>query len=92
MDVISQQTTVRGRVQGVGFRAYTRHCAQTLAVAGHVRNLPDGSVHILACADPDVLREFWALIQLGPPLSRVEHLVISDTDFIPENKRFDIVF
>lgn len=92
MDVVSQQTTVRGRVQGVGFRAYTRHCAQKLGLTGHVRNLPDGSVHILACAAPDTLREFWALIQLGPPLSRVEPLAITDMDFIPESKRFDIVF
>jgi acylphosphatase len=35
---------IRGRVQGVFFRAEARARAQSLALAGSVRNLPDGSV------------------------------------------------
>jgi acylphosphatase len=37
-----------GRVQGVGFRFTAQHVAEGFAVTGFVRNLPDGSVEVLA--------------------------------------------
>ena len=37
-----------GRVQGVGFRFTAQHVAEGFAVAGFVRNLPDGTVEVLA--------------------------------------------
>ncbi len=37
-----------GRVQGVGFRFTAQHIAEGFAVAGFVRNLPDGTVEVLA--------------------------------------------
>lgn len=39
---------VRGRVQGVGFRWWTRARALELGLVGHARNLPDGRVEVLA--------------------------------------------
>jgi acylphosphatase len=42
-----------GRVQGVGFRYTARQLAQGFAVAGHVRNLHDGSVELVAEGAPD---------------------------------------
>ena len=43
--------TVRGYVQGVGFRWYTRAKAQQLGLVGSATNAPDGSVHIVVeCA------------------------------------------
>lgn len=39
---------VRGRVQGVGFRWWTRARAMELGLAGHARNLPDGRVEVNA--------------------------------------------
>jgi acylphosphatase len=51
-----------GRVQGVGFR-YTAHgLAQRFAVAGHVRNLPDGSVEVVAEGAADQVEGFLAAI------------------------------
>ena len=40
--------TVRGRVQGVGFRWWTRARALELGLAGHARNTSDGRVEIVA--------------------------------------------
>lgn len=37
-----------GRVQGVGFRATTRHLAAAFAVSGYVQNLADGRVRLVA--------------------------------------------
>ena len=39
---------VRGRVQGVGFRWWTRARALELGLVGHARNLPDGRVEVQA--------------------------------------------
>ncbi|WP_337177189.1 acylphosphatase [Paludisphaera sp.] len=47
-----------GRVQGVGFRATTSWVACGFDVAGHVRNLPDGTVEIVAEAEPGEIDRF----------------------------------
>lgn len=46
--VIAKRVLYSGQVQGVGFRYTTLRLAQGLAVAGFVRNLPDGRVELLA--------------------------------------------
>ena len=42
---------VRGRVQGVGFRWWTRARALELGLVGHARNMPDGRVEVQAQGD-----------------------------------------
>lgn len=44
-----KQIRVYGVVQGVGFRYFTEHQARKLGLTGYVRNMPDGSVEVLAC-------------------------------------------
>ncbi|HSJ41006.1 MAG TPA: acylphosphatase, partial [Xanthobacteraceae bacterium] len=46
---------VSGRVQGVFFRASTRDEALRLGLTGHARNLPDGTVEVVACGDDTAL-------------------------------------
>jgi acylphosphatase len=40
--------TIKGRVQGVFFRASTRRVAESLGITGHAINLPDGDVEVIA--------------------------------------------
>ncbi|MBC7815942.1 MAG: acylphosphatase [Planctomycetaceae bacterium] len=49
-----------GRVQGVGFRYTTVSIARRYPVVGYVRNLPNGSVEMVAEAKPSVLDQFVA--------------------------------
>ena len=49
---------ISGRVQGVGFRWFAETRASKLAVAGYVRNLPEGHVEVLAQADEQTLESF----------------------------------
>jgi acylphosphatase len=69
---------VKGRVQGVGFRWWTKTTAEELGVLGSVRNLPDGSVEVRAAADPAVLQELERLLHSGPRFSRVDEVAAVD--------------
>ena len=60
-----------GTVQGVGFRYFVRNIAKEMGVKGYVRNLPDGTVEVVAEGDEQTLREFLEAIEHGPPLAEV---------------------
>ena len=63
---------VYGRVQGVGFRWFTRAAARSLQLSGYVRNLPDGTVEIEAAGPTDRLDNLHHTLTYGPPGSDVE--------------------
>lgn len=65
---------VRGRVQGVFFRASTREQALRLGIGGVARNLDDGAVEVLACGNGDALDALERWLQHGPPSARVERV------------------
>jgi len=66
---------IRGRVQGVWFRASTRDEARRLGLAGHAVNLPDGRVEVLACGNDAALDALAAWLRRGPPLAEVEDVL-----------------
>lgn len=72
MATICRLARVRGRVQGVAFRAYTRERALQLGVVGQARNLADGSVEVLACGDEAAVRALCDWLHQGPPRARVD--------------------
>lgn len=65
---------VTGRVQGVGFRYFTRKMAIRLGLTGWVRNEPDGSVEVVAEGSREALEALLEAIHEGPPTSRVDHV------------------
>ena len=62
---------VRGVVQGVGFRWYVRREAARLGLAGYARNLPDGSVEVVARGGETELGALEGVLRCGPPSSEV---------------------
>lgn len=57
---------VRGAVQGVGFRWWTRSRALELGLVGHARNLPDGRVEVVAQGDGAAVDRLVALLEEDP--------------------------
>ncbi len=54
--IVARRCIVRGRVQGVAYRAYARQRAKELGLRGYAKNLDDGDVEVLACgAEHDVV-------------------------------------
>jgi acylphosphatase len=66
--------TIRGRVQGVGYRAWVEYQARGLDLQGWVRNRRDGSVEALFEGAEEVVVRMIALCQQGPPSARVDDL------------------
>jgi len=76
---MQQQLRVRvtGRVQGVGYRDFTQKAARRLGIDGWVRNLPDGSVEALLCAEAAAIERMLDQLRAGPPFSRVTGVVVT---------------
>lgn len=76
---------VSGRVQGVWYRAHTREKAVELGVVGFVRNLPDGTVEIVAQGDGVQVDGLMDWARLGPPMAEVTEVrvrgVAEDEEF-----------
>lgn len=82
---------VRGRVQGVGFRYFVLRRAQAAGLAGWARNLPDGSVEVVARGTDDELASLESALREGPPRSvvtDVERQEVLDEPNLP--KSFDV--
>ncbi len=72
------QGVVCGRVQGVGFRDFTLQAAQSLGLAGDVRNQDDGTVAFFAQGENDAIDSLLTSLKRGPQYSKVESLSSSD--------------
>ena len=83
---------VHGRVQMVMYRDFVQRKAHSLALVGHVRNMPDFTVEVVAQGSRDSLEKLVAYLHKGSLLARVSKV---DVEWrTPKNRyeSFDIVF
>ena len=73
---------IRGYVQGVGFRAHTRHEAQRLGLTGYAKNLSDGRVEVMAVGESAALDALERWLRSGPPAARVEEVRRSEAEAV----------
>lgn len=81
---------VRGRVQGVYYRASTVEEARALDLAGYARNLPDGSVEVVARGAEESLRALIDYLKVGPAAAAVSGVDIDWNDATPVSAPFSI--
>jgi acylphosphatase len=68
------RATVRGRVQGVGFRYVVMSEARSLGLTGFVQNRPDGSVRVEAEGSPEQLDRLEDFLRGAPSPARVDEV------------------
>lgn len=78
MSQIIRQVTIRGRVQGVGYRAWLAMTAQANGLEGWVRNRRDGSVEALLAGEQTVVTDMIAACHRGPSAARVDAVVVEE--------------
>lgn len=84
---------VSGRVQGVGFRFFTINHANRYGLTGWVKNLPNGSVEILAEGSPEALSLFVERVQEGPSSARISDVQADWQDIpAPRHRGFTISY
>ena len=79
----SARFIVRGKVQGVWFRASTRDEALKLGLRGYASNLSNGDVEVMAVGDAVAIEQLATWLQHGPPMARVDavqHFAADATD------------
>ena len=89
MEKLHYDITVKGRVQGVWFRKFTKIKADELDLRGFVKNLPNGDVFAEAEGFKEQLEGFVEWMYKGSPHSRV-YTVKSNQSELKEHKYFEI--
>ena len=72
MSDIIRHVTIRGRVQGVGYRYFVEREAQLRDLEGWVRNRRDGSVEAVFSGSADAVTAVIAECRRGPSSARVD--------------------
>ena len=85
---VAAMARIYGRVQGVGYRYWTRSQAATLKLRGYVRNLTDGSVEALFIGDPQSVARMLTFCEDGPPTAEVAR-VDASTASLELSAKFD---
>ena len=83
---LQARLTVRGRVQGVGYRHWAMTTGRRLGITGWVRNCTDGSVEALIVGDDAAIGAMIDACRRGPAAARVDDVDIEpvDLDVLPE--------
>ena len=82
--------TIKGKVQGVFYRATAKDVADLTGVKGWVKNLPDKNVEITATASEEALQKFISWCKQGPPKAKVEDVIVEELS-LEEFSHFKII-
>ena len=74
--------TIKGKVQGVFFRKYTKQMAEKLHLSGFVLNKSNGDVHAEATGSEANIKEFISWCHQGSPASKVTEVIISEVPLV----------
>jgi len=83
---------IKGIVQGVSFRYYTRGEALKYSVSGWVRNLADGSVAAVLEGEEEDIEAMIQWCRHGPPGAQVTELIVQPEEYRGEFQSFSVKF
>ena len=83
---------VKGRVQGVSFRYYTRKAALELGITGTVRNLYTGDVEVYAQGESYAIKRFEEFLHSGPLYAHIIEVITEEIENSHVYPDFEIIF
>ena len=81
---------IKGKVQGVFYRASARNVAENLAITGWVKNTKEGDVEAVISGNDEKLLQFVNWCRQGPPAAAVSEVIVTEIA-APEFQQFSIV-
>lgn len=90
MKKVRAHVLIKGRVQGVFFRAETRSQAYSLGLTGWVRNRWDGSVEAVLEGEDQKVQKMIAWCYKGPPAAVVEDVEVKWEEYKGEFTNFSV--
>jgi acylphosphatase len=76
--MVTKRIVVKGKVQGVNFRNQAKRLADELLIKGQIKNLPDGSVEIVATAEDGIIQQFIDWSYEGPTSAKIEKVEVEN--------------
>lgn len=89
-DLIRTHIWVKGRVQGVGFRAHVEYYARQIGVTGWVRNVGYDTVEAVAEGEREKVERFIEMMKHGPRMSQVDESKVEWEDVTGEFREFGV--
>ena len=87
---VRKHVYLSGRVQGVGFRAFTMRTAQQLNVNGWVKNLSDGRVEAILTGSEEKVDKMLEQVKQGPSFAKVDDIEIREEDYQGQYDKFEV--
>ena len=92
MDAARAHLFIKGRVQGVFYRAFTRNVAMGFGLSGWVKNLYDDSVEAVFEGDRTLIEQAIQQCKTGPPGSHVSEIDLKWEEYSGNEKGFEIIY
>ena len=89
-EIVGVHVLIHGKVQGVGFRAFTESQALQQGLHGWVRNRQDGTVELEAEGEKGALKAFLEILKKGPLFSHVTEIIVDWKDANRHTQGFTI--
>ncbi len=92
MEAARAHLVIRGMVQGVFYRAFTRNVAVKLGLSGWVKNLHDGRVEAVFEGDRTLIEQAVQHCRVGPPGAYVNDIEVTWEGYSGQDKGFEIKY
>ena len=90
-DRTATRAVIRGRVQGVSFRAWTEEEATRRGLSGWVRNREDGAVEAEFSGPAGAVEDMISACRRGPPAARVDDIETEAVDPPADDGEFRVI-
>jgi len=90
--MVQYEIKITGRVQGVGFRYFVQKRANEFDIKGWVKNMPDGSVMVMAQGEEKDLETFLDHLLIGTSMARVLKVEKNEMPVLEDFTEFRVLY